>query len=157
MISLRKLFSLKIATIFRPQLNFELHPELKLPNLIPIIYWATNLVGLVTKLIKNADLIYDVTYNSFLIDNKFDNREIFEDVDFVVVTKTNIMNIPGFNCLHTKYQLKNFKSNKASKGIAFFVKENIKEWYSLIQINNEDVIWVKIKKDNIGEEKVLFI
>ena len=85
-------------------------------------------------------------------------------MDFVGSTETHMyteildkMNIPGFHRLHTKNQQKNEKSNKAPKGIAVFVKENIKDMFKLEKMNNDDVIWVKMKKEISGENKDIFI
>ena len=82
-------------------------------------------------------------YNSLLIGNKFEDKEflkIFDDIDFIGFTETHIhtevldkMNLPGFHRIHTKNQPKNEKSNKASKGIAVFVKEGIKDYFTLGQ------------------------
>ena len=73
-------------------------------------------------------------YSSRLLGNKFEDEDFldtFKDVDVVGLTETHIhdevldqMNIPGFHRLKVKNQPKNEKSNKASKGIAVFVREN---------------------------------
>ena len=106
-------------------------------------------------------------YSSRLIGNKFEDKEflkIFEDVDFIGLTETHMyaevldkMNIPGFHRLHTKNQPKNKKSNTASKGIAVFVRENIKGMFKLVQMGNDDAIWVKMIKEKSGESKDIFI
>ena len=67
------------------------------------------------------------------------------------------MNIPGFHRFKPKNQLKNEKSNKAPKGIAVFVKEDIKDYFSLVNMDNEDAIWVKMKKEKSGEKRDIFI
>ena len=106
-------------------------------------------------------------YNSRLVGNKFEDKEFlkqFEDIDFIGITETHMhvevldkMNIPGFHRLHVKNQPKNKKSNKASKGIAVFVKENIKSLFSLVMMDNEDAIWVKMKREVSGETRDVFI
>ena len=60
------------------------------------------------------------------------------------------MNIPGFHCLRTLNQTKSCNSNTASKGIAVFVKEIVKKFFTLVSIENEDAIWVKLKKEQSG-------
>ena len=106
-------------------------------------------------------------YNSRDIGNKFHDEEfqnIFNNDDFVGLTETHVhdeildkMNIPGFHRLKVKNRPKNLKSNTAPKGIAVFVKESIKELFSVVNIENEDAIWVKVCKELSGEEKDLFI
>ena len=106
-------------------------------------------------------------YNSRDIGNKFHDEEfqnIFNNDDFVGLTETHVhdeildkMNIPGFHRLKVKNRPKNHKSNTAPKGIAVFVKESIKELFSVVNIENEDAIWVKVCKELSGEEKDLFI
>ena len=106
-------------------------------------------------------------YNSRVIGNKFNDEEFlkqFDNIDFVGVTETHIhtevldkMNIPGFHRLDVKNQPKNLKSNTAPKGIAVFVKENLKEFFTLVSIDNQDAIWVKMKKERSGEARDLYI
>ena len=77
-------------------------------------------------------------------------------MDFIALTETHIhtevmgkMNIPDFHLLGYKNQLKNKKSNTAPKGIAVFVRETLKDMFSLEKsVNNDDAIWVKLKKEN---------
>ena len=106
-------------------------------------------------------------YKSREIGNKFCDEEflnIFKNNDFIGLTETHLhdeildkMNIPGFHCMKVKNRRKNLKSNTAAKGIAVFVNDNIKELFSVVEIDNEDVIWVKISKELSGEEKDLYI
>ena len=106
-------------------------------------------------------------YNSRDIGNKFLDNEFlntFKNDDFVGVTETHMhfeilekMNIPGFHRLKVKNRPKNLKSNNAPKGIAVFVKQNIKRFFSVVEIDNENAIWVKISKDLTGEEKDVYI
>ena len=106
-------------------------------------------------------------YNSRSIGNKFEDKEflkIFEDVDFIGITETHMhteildkMNIPGFHRVHTQNQLKNKKSNTASKGIAVFVRETMKDIFTLVKMGNDDAIWVKMKKERSGESRDIFI
>ena len=99
-------------------------------------------------------------YNSRQIGNKFQDKEFlecFREIDFIGLTETHMhnevvdnMNIPGFCRLKMKNQNKNAKSNTAQKGIAVFVKEEVKSIFHLVPMDNEDAIWVKIKKEDIG-------
>ena len=96
-------------------------------------------------------------YNSRQIGNKFQDEEFlkcFKNIDFIGLTETHMhnevldkMNIPGFCRLEVKNQMKNKKSNTARKGIAVFVKENIKNLFQVVSTCNEDVIWLNMKKE----------
>ena len=106
-------------------------------------------------------------YNSRTLGNKFEDKEflnVFKDKDFIGITETHMhaevldkMNIPGFHRFKPKFQLKNKKSNTAPKGIAVFVKHDIKDNFSLVEMNNDDAIWVKLLKEKSGESKDIFI
>ena len=106
-------------------------------------------------------------YNSRDIGNKFCDQEFLNTVkndDFVGVTETHIhdeildkINIPGFYCLKVKNKPKNHKSNTAPGGIADFVKESIRGYFSVVEIENEDAIWVKICKEFTSEDREIFI
>ena len=106
-------------------------------------------------------------YYSRTIGNKFEDKEFietFNDVDIIGITEThsheevnNEINIPGFHTLKTKNELKNKRSNTAPKGIAVFVKEDKKKLFSLVMMDNEDAIWIKVKKEISGEEQDIFI
>ena len=106
-------------------------------------------------------------YYSRLIGNKFEDKDFlewFSEVDVVGITETHVhaevldeMNIPGFHRLDVKNQSKNKRSNTASKGIAVFVKESKKNLFSVVDMENEDVIWIKMKKGESGEARDVFI
>ena len=106
-------------------------------------------------------------YNSRDLGNKFSVEEflnIFNEIDFVGITETHIhdeilenMNIPGFKRLSVKNRRKKLKSHTASGGIAVFVKEDLCKLFTVVNIENEDAIWVKIKKETSGEEGDIFI
>ncbi len=106
-------------------------------------------------------------YSSRQIGNKFQDNEFlacFKGIDFIGLTETHMhnevvdkMNIPGFCRLKMKNQLKNLKSNTAQKGIAVFVKEEIKNIVHFVPMDNEDVIWVKIRKEDTGRNKDVYI
>ena len=106
-------------------------------------------------------------YNSRQIGNKFEDNEFldcFKNADFIGLTETHIhnevldkMNIAGFSRLVVKNQSKNVKSNTASKGIAVFVKEEIKDIFHPVPMDNEDVIWVRINKEDTGRKRDIYI
>ena len=106
-------------------------------------------------------------YNSREIGNKFRDKEflkIFENVDFVGLTETHIhkeildrMNIPGFELFDSKSHSKNLKSGNAPGGIAIFIRETLINLFDTVKLENEDTIWVKIKKEATGEERDIYI
>ena len=106
-------------------------------------------------------------YNSRLIGNKFYDEEflkLFEKEDFVGIMETHVhdqildkMNIPGFHRLSVKNRTKNLKSNTASGGIAVFIREHLMKIFTVVEMENEDAIWVKMGKEVIGGERDLYI
>ena len=97
-----------------------------------------------------------------LIGQEFLN--IMEDVDLLGLTETHIheetledLNIPGFIRMGFKNNEKNIKSGTAPGGIAVFVKEHIEQFFSVIKTENQDCIWLKLKKDLSGEENDIYI
>ena len=49
------------------------------------------------------------------------------------------------------------KSNTASGGIAVFERGNYPDLFSVVDMGNEDIIWVKIKKELCGEDRDIFV
>ena len=106
-------------------------------------------------------------YNSRQLGNKLHNENflnIQNDVDLIGLTETHIheevlhnLNIPGFQLKSHKKQKKNLKSNTAPGGIAVFVRENLVELFSTVNSDNEDIVWVKIKKEKSGENNDIYI
>ncbi len=77
--------------------------------------------------------------------------KVLEDVDVIGLTETHIhdeslghLNIPGFHLLGFKNRKKNLRSNTASGGIAVFVKANLAHLFTVVNMENEDIVWVKI-------------
>ena len=106
-------------------------------------------------------------YYSRDIGNKLrvkDFLDIIKNDDFVGVTETHIhegileeLSIPGYHCLSFKNRKKNSKSNTAAGGIAIFVKQNLVKLFSVIELGNDDAIWVKLKKEFVGEDRDIYI
>ena len=96
-------------------------------------------------------------YKSRQIGNKLhsdDFLNIIKDQDFIGLTETHIhdeiledLSIPGFIRLCYRNMKKNQKSHTAPGGIAVFVKEHLFNLFSHVYSDNEDTIWVKIKKE----------
>ena len=106
-------------------------------------------------------------HNSREIGNKLNDKDFLntiQNADFVGLTETHIHNeiieklsIPGYHRLCFKNKKKNLKSNTAPGGIAVFIKDHLFKLFSVIELGNEDVIWVKLKKELIGEDRDIYI
>ena len=106
-------------------------------------------------------------YKSRQIGNKLHSDDFLntiKDEDVIGLSETHIhdeiveyLSIPGFKRISHKKQKKNLKSNTAPGGIAIFVKENLSKFFSGENTDNEDTIWVKIKKDISGGNNDIFI
>ena len=106
-------------------------------------------------------------YKSRQIGNKLHSEDFLNSVKdkvFIGITETHIhdeileqLSIPGYKRIGFKNQKKNFKSNTAPGGIAVFVKEHLSKLFSSVNINDEDTIWVKIKKEESGVGDDVFI
>ena len=89
---------------------------------------------------------------------------MLEDIDFLGLTETHIydvildnQNVPGFQRLSFKTRKRIAKSGTAAGGIAVFAKENVAKLFQEIKCENQDAIWVKMKKEETGEENDIFI
>ena len=106
-------------------------------------------------------------YTSREIGNKFRDKEFlkhFEEADFIGITETHIheeildsMSIPGFELFAYRNRSKNLKSGNAPGGISVFIRENLINLFEHVKMENEDTIWVKIKKEVSGEIRDIYI
>jgi hypothetical protein len=67
------------------------------------------------------------------------------------------LSIPGFQLLGYKNCKKNLKSNTAPGGIAIFCKENVANLFTIVKTDNEDIVWTKLKKEQISTSADIFI
>ena len=93
-----------------------------------------------------------------------DFLNVISGVDFIAIGETHVheetleyLGIAGFKRIGYNNRRKNLKSNTASGGIATFAKESIAYLFSPMKTENEDTIWVKIKKEYTGMGKDIFI
>ena len=93
-----------------------------------------------------------------------DFKKTLKEADVVCLTETHVhegnleyLNIPGFRLLGHKNQKKNLRSNTAPVGIAIFVKEKVAKLFTILKSDNEDVIWLKLKKEQTGMSQDVFI
>ena len=106
-------------------------------------------------------------YHSRDIGNKLKDHDFLRNIqndDFVGISETHMhdeviddLSIPGYHCLSFKNRKKNVKSNTAPGGIAVFVKDHLVKLFSVLELGNDDAIWVKLKKELIGEERDIYI
>ena len=106
-------------------------------------------------------------YKSKTVGNKLLNRdflETIEECDVIGLAETHIhsrildnLAIPGFSRIDYKIREPHSKGKCGSGGIALFSKEHISEFLAPIQNDNKDVIWVKIKKELLGEERDIYL
>ena len=106
-------------------------------------------------------------YKSKVIGNKFVSRDflkVIDGCDVIGLAETHIhfqilddLVIPGFIRIHYKNRKPRSNGKCGSGGIALFSKENISKFLVPIQNDNEDVIWVKIKRELLGEEKDIYL
>ena len=85
---------------------------------------------------------------------------IQNDADLIGLTETHIhegtlehLSIPGFQlkCYKNQKSKKEFEIEYCTGGIAVFVRENIAELFSIVDSDNENMVWVKIKKRGLGK------
>ena len=67
------------------------------------------------------------------------------------------VNIPGFINIKQKNRKKEFKGPKIAGGIAVFVREEVKDLVQVLENENEDSIWIKIKKEKFGGKNDIHI
>ena len=87
-----------------------------------------------------------------------------EKSDIVGISETHIYNevldeldIPNFIRLGYKNRKKQAKANKSSGGVAIFAKYEIANIVELHKTKNDDIIWIKIKQENLDRSKYVYI
>ena len=87
-----------------------------------------------------------------------------EKSDIVGISETHIYNevldeldIPNFIRLGYKNRKKQAKANKSSGGVAVFAKYEIANIVELHKTKNDDIIWIKIKQENLDRSKYVYI
>ena len=67
------------------------------------------------------------------------------------------LSLPGFESLKQKIRKKTHDGPKISGGIGIFIKEEVKHLVQLLPNENQDSIWIKIKKEACNEPEDIFI
>ena len=110
----------------------------------------------------NINGFYSRTIGTKFLDQGF--IKILEGVDLLCLTETHVhsetveqLSIPGFQLLGYKNNKKNIRSNTAPGGIAIFCRENVANIFTIINTDNEDIVWTKLKKEQIGTNTDIFL
>ena len=106
-------------------------------------------------------------FRSKVFGNKFEQQDvqnIIKNYDIIGFTETHTSNditlsLPGFSVPFTKNRPKIGSQKKLSGGIAVFVKDYLIDSKSICQVqtNNQNVIWLKLKKEKFNEGEDIFI
>ena len=106
-------------------------------------------------------------FNSKLFGNKFDDQDLLNVVkhhDIVGFTETHLpkdetLSLPGFSAPFVKSRQKSDKNNKASGGIAVFVKNYLVDSKAICHVHsfNQNIVWMKLKKDKFCESEDIYI
>ena len=98
-------------------------------------------------------------YNSKIIGKKFLSEDFLKEIrgsDIIGLIETHIHNsvlddlaIPGYTLISYLNGKCNPKSHTAPGGLALFCKESFSKYIVPVSSDNEDVIWIKIKKETI--------
>ena len=82
------------------------------------------------------------------------------DCDIVALSEIHSdkeLSLPGFISIKQKIRKKLHGGPKIAGGIGIFVKEEFKHLIQLIPNENQDSIWIKIKKELCGEIEDIFL
>ena len=106
-------------------------------------------------------------FRSKVFGNKFEQQDvqnIIKKYNIIGFTETHTSNditlsLPGFSVPFTKNRPKIGSQKKLSGGIAVFVKDYLIDSKSICQVqtNNQNVIWLKLKKEKFNEGEDIFI
>ena len=106
-------------------------------------------------------------YNSSLFGNKFLEHDFLEQLattDIIGLCETHIhddvlseLDIANFTRLGYKNCKRAKKANKAPGGIAIFARQNVANMTESYKTKNNDVIWIKIKRQISGYPKDIYI
>ena len=101
--------------------------------------------------------------NSKLIGDKFIDSEFVKElhdahiVGLVELHTESEPTIPGFKLIKQKIRKKLYKGPKIAGGLAVFVKNEISHMVKCVPNDNNDSIWIKIKKEETKELEDIYI
>ena len=106
-------------------------------------------------------------YKSRIFGNKLTDSDFLKEIDksdILGIGETHIhdeildsLSIPGFHLLKYKNRKKSKRNNTSFGGIAVFVKNEIKKIVVPIETENQDIIWFKIDKRNLGLDNDVYV
>ena len=106
-------------------------------------------------------------YNSRTIGNKLTDEDFLNEIKndaIVSLVETHIHSeisdklcIPGFKLITAKNRPINLKSHKGSGGIALFARNSFSHYVIPVKNENDDSVWIKIKKEETGEKEDIYI
>ena len=114
-------------------------------NLLNISFW--NIHGKQSKHI--GDKFLDDEFLKALCDSHI--------IGLVELHTESVPNIPGFKLIKQKIRKKTHKGPKIAGGLAVFAKTEFANLVKPVENDNEDSIWVKLKKEETGERGDIFI
>ena len=102
-------------------------------------------------------------WSSNLIGNKLVDSEFLEKVsncDIVVLAELHCdkeLSLPGYVSIKQKIRKKLHKGPKIAGGIGIFVKEECKHLVKVLPNQNQDSIWIRLKKEDCNEPDDIYI
>ncbi len=122
--------------------------SINVSSAVPIQISAWNINGYKSRIVNNK-----LTDSSFL--KEIENNDIVSLVETHNSSIDDKLSIPGFQ----RVKVKNRPSNgrKSSGGLAYFAKEKIIKSIVPINNDNQDVIWIKLKKDIFDKKRDIYI
>ena len=100
---------------------------------------------------------------SKLIGDKFNDPDFLDEIGsphLIGIAELHIHEIPfisGYSLIKQKIRKKNHKGPKISGGLAVFARNDVISLFKYIPNDHEDSIWVKVKKEALGNKKDLYI
>ena len=106
-------------------------------------------------------------YKSRLIGNKLRDTDFLHEIKdshVIGLAETHVHDgimddliIPGYKLLSYKNGKKNLKSKTAPGGLAIFIKESFINKFTEVKTEDENTIWIKMKKELVGYEEDIFL
>ena len=106
-------------------------------------------------------------YKSRLIGNKLRDTDFLHEIKdshVIGLAETHVHDgimddliIPGYKLLSYKNGKKNLKSKTAPGGLAIFIKESFINKFTEVKTEDENTIWIKMKKELVGYEGDIFL
>ena len=102
-------------------------------------------------------------WSSKIIGNKLEDSDFLEKIancDIVALSELHSdkeLSLPGFIRIKQKIRKKLHKGPKIAGGLCIFVKEDCEHLVQLLPSENQDSIWVRIKKEKCNEPEDIYI